>query len=188
MNSTTISITRREIAIYLLAAAASSALPHWASARDDNTRLEITLPAPGGSNASSFEVFLALSQIVLIEADLDRTVARQLYDLFMAEPWGPKHIASCYAALSTTFLARGQRGGQETFAQTKLPYGETWFISHLVTTWYVGVYYHPERPTKWITLNRAMMYRSVGGLVPKPYEESVGFGHWANPPVLKASK
>ena len=188
MNSTTISISRREIAICLLAAAASGALPHWASAQDDNTRLQITLPAASSSSAASFEVFVALSQIVLIETDLDRAVARQLYDLFMAEPYGPKHIATCYAALSESFTNHGQHGGQETFAQTKLAYGETWFISHLATTWYVGVYYHPERATKWITLSGAMMYRPVRGLVPRPYEDNVGFGNWANPPSPEKSK
>jgi hypothetical protein len=120
MKSTTISLTRREIAISLLAVAASSASPNWAGALDDNTNIKISLPTAGGSNGASFEVFVALSQIVLIETDLDRAVARQMYDLFMAEPYGPKHIATCYAALSETFTKRGERGGQETFAQTKL--------------------------------------------------------------------
>src|SRR5664279_3050411 len=117
MSSTDISLTRREIAICLLAATASSALPHWAVAQDDHTHLNITLPAAGGA---SFEVFIALSQIVLIETDLDRAVARRLYDLFMAEPYGPKHIATCYAGLRETFSKRGERGGQDTFAHTKL--------------------------------------------------------------------
>jgi hypothetical protein len=188
MSSTDISLTRREIAICLLAATASSALPHWAAAQDDHTHLNITLPAAGGANGASFEVFIALSQIVLIETDLDRAVARRLYDLFMAEPYGPKHIATCYAGLRETFSKRGERGGQDTFAHTKLAYGETWFISHLVTTWYVGVYYHPERPTQWIMLQEAMMYRPARGLIPEPYYESVGFGSWANPPGLETPK
>jgi hypothetical protein len=182
MQSNTISLTRREMAQCLMAVTGSALLADWASAQDDNTRLQITLPAAGGSEASSFEIFLALSRIVLIQADLDRAVARQMYDLFIAEPYGGKHIATAYAALRASFLALGQHGGADTVAQAKLPYGETWFISHLVTTWYVGVYYHPERPTHWITLGGAMMYRAARGLVPKPYEESVGFGNWARPP------
>lgn len=188
MTSTGISLTRREIAICLLGAAANSALPHWAAAQDDYTHLHITLPAAGGSNGASFEVFIALSQIVLIETDLDRVVARQLYDLFMAEPYGSKHISTCYAGLRETFSKRGERGGKDTVAQTKLAYGETWFISHLVTTWYVGAYYHPERPTQWIMLQEAMMYRSARELIPKPYFESVGFGSWANPPGPETPK
>jgi hypothetical protein len=179
MNSTTISCTRREIAVFLLAAAAGSAAPYWADAQDDNTRLQIDLPPAGNT---SFEIFLALSRIVLIQADLDQAVARQMYDLFMAEPWGPKHIGTAYVELRETFSKLGQRGGQETIAQTSLPDGERWFISHLVTTWYVGVYYHPERPAKWITLHGAMMFRAVRGLLPKRYRESVGSGRWARPP------
>jgi len=162
-------------------AAAGSALPRWASAQNDETRLDIQLPA-GGSNAATFDIFVALSQIVLIEADPDRALARQLYDLFLKEPYGPKHIASAYAALRAAFMARGKRGGQATVAQAQLPHGERWFISHVVTTWYVGVYYHPDRLTKWITRHGAMMYRGVRDLVPRPYEESVGFGRWAAPP------
>jgi hypothetical protein len=186
MNSTTISISRREMAFCLLVAAGSCALPNWATAQDDHMALKIDLPAAGGPSGASFEVFVALSQIVLIETDLDRAVAQQMYDLFMAEPYGPKHIAACYAALRAAFLAHARHGGQEAFMQTKLPYGETWFISHLVTTWYVGVYYHPDRPTQWITLHGAMMYRAVRGLLPSPYEESVGFGKWSG--SLEAQK
>lgn len=187
MNLTSISITRREIAIRLLAIAGSSALPYWASAQDDDTRLQITLPPADGSH-STFDVFLALSRIVLIQADLDQVVARQLYDLFMAEPWGPKHIGTAYAALRETFTKRGQRGGKEMVAQTPLPVGEQWFISHLVTTWYVGVYYHPERPTRWITLRGAMMFRAVRDLIPERFYESVGFGGWTNPPGPESRK
>jgi hypothetical protein len=73
-------------------------------------------------------------------------------------------------------------------AQTKLAYGETWFISHLVTTWYIGAYYHPERATQWITLQKALMYRPVQRLIPKPYYESVGFGNWVNPPGPESQK
>lgn len=181
MTLTGVSMTRREVAL-LLMAAAGSALPHWASAQDDETRLDIPLPPAGGSHAASFDVFMALSRIVLIEADLDQALARQLYDLFLQEPYGPKHIAAAYAALRPAFVKRGKRGGQETVAQTSLPYGERWFISHVVTTWYVGVYYHPDRPTKWLTRHGAMMYRGVRDLVPSPYEESAGFGRWAAPP------
>ena len=188
MSSATISLTRRDIAICLLAIAGGSALPYWASAQDDSTQLRITLPPANRSNAATFEIFLALSQIILVQADLDQGVARRLYDLFMAEPWGPKHIATAYAALRKTFTDSGQHGGQETFAQTQLPYGETWFISHLVTTWYVGVYYHPERSTQWITLNRALMFRAVRDLVPERYRESVGFGSWAHPPGSASRK
>jgi Membrane bound FAD containing D-sorbitol dehydrogenase len=188
MNSTTVSLTRREIAAFLLAAAGSGVVPYWAGAQDDASLLQITLPPAERSTAPSFEIFLALSRIVLIQDDLDETAARQMYDLFMAEPWGPKHIGTAYAALRETFIKRGQRGGQEMIAQTPLPDGERWFISHLVTTWYVGVYYHPERPTKWITLHGAMIYRAVHGLVPKSYLESVGYGRWANPPDTETSK
>lgn len=188
MNSTTVSLTRREIAAFLLAATGSTALPYWAGAQDDASFLQITLPPAERSTTPSFETFLALSRIVLIKADLDEAAARKMYDLFMTEPWGPKHLRTAYGALRETFIKRDQHGGQGMIAQTALPEGERWFISHLVTTWYVGVYYHPERPSKWITLHGAMLYRAVHGLVPKPYLESVGFGRWANPPDTDTSK
>lgn len=180
-----VSISRRDLAACLLAVAGSAALPSWAFAQDGDTRLNISLPPAAVTSPPSFETFLALSQIVLVEEHLDHALAQQMFDLFMAEPWGPKHIASCYTALRSAFLERDQRGGQATVAKVSLPYGETWFISHLVTTWYVGVYYHSERPTTWITLHGAMMNRGVRGLLPQRYEESVGFKNWARPPVTR---
>lgn len=183
MNSTSISITRREISICLLAAAASSALPSWwAGAKDDETSLRLNLPPVGDPYSPSFEVFLALSQIVLMRTDLDIPFARQMFQLFLREPWGPKHVSTAYAALRNVVITRAQRGGREAVEQATLPYGERWFISHLVTTWYTGVYYHPEEPTQWMTLHGAVMFDPTRGLIPKPYEQSVGFGKWADPP------
>jgi hypothetical protein len=177
-----LSISRRGLAAGLLTLAGGAALPHWAAAQDDDTQLAIELPPAGSAGAASFEVFLALSQIVLIEADLDRRVARRLHELFSAEPYGPQHVVSCYGALRATFLMRGRRGGQQAVARATLSSGESWFISHLVTTWFVGIYYHAERPVSWLTLHDAMMYRPVRDLLPVRYVESVGFGNWANPP------
>lgn len=179
---TCLSISRRSLAAGLLGLASGTALPHWAAAQDDDAQLQIELPPAGMARSASSEVFFALSQIVLMEADLDRGLAQRLHELFSAEPWGPQHVASCYSALRATFLARGRRGGQQAIARATLSSGESWFISHLVTTWFVGIYYHAERPVSWLTLHDAMMYRPVRDLLPVRYVESVGFGNWAAPP------
>jgi hypothetical protein len=183
-----ITLTRRDITTGLLAIAGASFAPFLAGAQSDQTRLQLTLPQLANRSAPTFETFMALSSILLMRSDLDLQAARRYFELFMAEPWGPKHIGTAYALLRNAVLARAQRGGREAVEQAALPAGERWFISHVVTTWYIGVYYHPERPTEWITLHGAVMYDAAGAIVPKPYEESVGYGNWARIPKAADQK
>ena len=49
--------------------------------------------------------------------------------------------------------------------------GERWFVSHLVSIWYLGVYYHEQRSIQRITSDGALMYEAVRGLLPAPYVE-----------------
>jgi hypothetical protein len=105
-----------------------------------------------------------------------------MYDVFMQEPWGPKHVGHAYALLREAILKAGSSGGREPVSFSALQSGERWFISHLVTTWYLGIYYHEQRPTRRITLIGALMYEAARGIAPTPYFESVGFGAWSEPP------
>lgn len=165
----------------LIAMLGTGPLAAWDAAADD-TPLQIPLPPRPKPGQPDFDVFLALCRIVLMREHIDLAIARQLYEMFLNEPWGSKHIATAYSMLREIFIAQKGAGGSATVARAALPQGESWFISHLVTTWYVGVYYHPERPTKWITLQHALMFDAARNIVPARFRESVGFGGWAEPP------
>lgn len=183
-----ITVTRRDIAASLLALAGVSVAPYFAAAQSDTVRLQLSLPPIANRMAPTFEIFLALSRIVLMRNDLDLEAGRRYFELFTAEPWGLKHIGTAYAMIRETVMSHAQQGGRAAVEQAQLPQGERWFISHLVTTWYIGVYYHPERPTDWITLRGAVMYDATRGIVPRPYEDNVGYGGWTHLPKSAEQK
>lgn len=178
-----IRMTRREIAFGLVAVAGGGLLPSWASALDDQTALDLLLPPGRDPLAPTFDIFQALSRIVLIRSQLDEQVAARMFEVFKQEPYGPKHIGTAYAVLREEMLRRTASGQRENGVPlTALGSNERWFVGHLVTTWYLGIYYHPERPTQRITLEGALMYDAARGLVPVPFRDAVGFGAWAEPP------
>jgi hypothetical protein len=185
--TTTVVLSRRELALMLLGAVGAAPLGIWQAAADDQRLIQIQLPVARGAQPD-FDIFLTLCRIVLMRERLDSAVARQLYQLFLDEPWGAKHIATAYAALREVLIARKSRGGMDAVAKAKLPQGEIWFISHLATTWYVGVYYHPGRPTRWITLEHALMFDAARDIYPTRFRDNVGFGAWAAPPPKSQPK
>ncbi|MEX2128375.1 MAG: sugar dehydrogenase complex small subunit [Xanthobacteraceae bacterium] len=176
-------ISRRRLALGLLAVAGGSAAGVWSFYGRDRSAVELDLPGGGNPFAPSYEVFLALSQIVLMREKLDEEIARRLFAVFSNEPWGLKHIGHAYAVLRDELAHTGTAERAAPISLARLGDGERWFVGHLVTTWYLGVYYHEERPTQRITYAGALMFDAVEGLLPVTYFESVGYGSWVEPPA-----
>jgi hypothetical protein len=177
-----IRVSRRQLAAALTLIAGGGAAA-FLSARPGGTPTTLALPPSGDPNNPTFEVFEALCGIVLARDHVDGALARRMYEVFKAEPWGSKHIGHTYAALRDAIAREGwtTRSG----AASLLPHldpGERWFVSHLVTTWYLGIYYHEKRPAQRITRDGALMYAALNGLAPVPYLEGYGFGRWADRP------
>jgi hypothetical protein len=178
-----IRLSRRQLAGMLVILAGGAAAAVWAVPHGDKSKLDLALPEAGDPNKPSLEVFAALSRIVLLRSDLDPEVTQRMYKVFMDEPWGPKHVGTAYGRLRRAIIARNSMPRDaEPVPLDPLDGGEKWFVSHLLVTWYLGVYYHEKRPTQRITLDGALMFESVRGLMPKPFLESTGFGAWAELP------
>jgi hypothetical protein len=177
-------VTRRQVALGLVAIAGAAGAAYWRLFAEDRSALDLELPRAGNPFAPSFDVFLALSQIVLVRSRLNTDAARKLHKVFVDEPWGPKHIGHAYAVLrdelARQYRNRGARG-QVSFS--RLQEGERWFVGHLVTTWYLGVYYHEQRQTQRLLYEDALMFDTIRGVLPIPFLENVGFGAWADPPA-----
>lgn len=125
------------------------------------------------AGAPSPETFASLCALVTTHDNLDSGTMSAMYKVFMAEPWGPEHMAGLYAKLTAAL-----KGGKPA----TLTQGEAWFARHLLSTWYLGIYYHEERPVQRITYEHALMFRVLQGKLPVPYLEATGFGKWAEAP------
>ena len=187
-----IKMTRRQLALTLASVIGSGlAVKYWPSASDDRaTTIAISLPKAPHIGKPSYEVFLALSKLVTCRETLNEDVARKMYRVFLDEPWGPEHIKSTYRALRSAVLAQaGQREMPALMKGATLREGELWFISHILTTWYLGIYYHEERPTQRITYEGALMYDALQGAMPVWFSGERIPGYWTEPPnAMKAKK
>jgi hypothetical protein len=176
-----IAVTRRKLLKTLLALGVgsvfSSCLTGFAGSLEK-------IPVKSGDGKPSLETFTALSSLVTLHDDLDPETVKKMHAVFMDEPWGPDHIVRLHRKIVEGLAKRIDRKkhplGQD--GAWKLDEGEKWFAGHLLTTWYLGIYYHGERPTQRITFENALMFKAVEGLLPVPYLQPVGFGKWAEPP------
>jgi len=132
----------------------------------------------GTSEAPSFSLFFALSQLVTQRRHLDASVAQRLYPLFREEPWGSQHMLSSYAQLCRAAATKPDiRDGKDGLGKA-----ESWFTTHLLTTWYLGVYYHERMPPRRVAYSEALMFDAVAPEMPRRYVDATGYGAWSQPP------
>jgi hypothetical protein len=160
-----ISVTRRKLLKTLLALGAGGVFLSGPLAG------KISFAAAEGP--FTLESFVALSSLVTLQDKLDNDTAQRMYDVFMKEPWGPEHMAGLFAKLRSALAGKKE----------ELTDGEKWFSGHLLTTWYLGVYYHESSPPLRLAYDTALMFRAGDGVIPVPLVESVAFGDWAKKPA-----
>lgn len=178
-----VDISRRAlIATLLKSTAAALTVRYWISAASAESTLSLKLPEPGSAEAPLFEVFLALSQLVTLRPHLDEMLARRMYPLFLDEPWGAHHIHSTYAQLLGLIeLSDGQLKPLPPLLKDGLGKGQAWFAGHLLTTWYLGIYYHARMPPMRVAYAEALMFDAVSPMLPNRFVGGTGFGVWGNP-------
>lgn len=173
--------TRRQIIKSLIAlGAGSTLLLYWRSLpRDD----DVSIAVLDGDGKPTLEVFSFLSSIVTLRDDLNPVMMKRMYEIFLAEPWGPDHMLRCYrkimAALPKVKDTKRPPLKNDSWQFDK---GEQWFLGHLLKTWYTGIYYNEERPSQIISYDHALMFAATKGYVPIPFLDATAFGKWATPP------
>jgi hypothetical protein len=139
--------------------------------------------AAASDKLSSLEIFTEISRFVTLRETLDPDALQKMYHVFKDEPWSKEHATGIHQKI-TAALAQGFDKKRPALKNNswKFTDGEKWFAEHLLTTWYVGIYYHQERPTQRVLYEEALMFEAFDGVLPIPYLENVGFGAWAEPP------
>ncbi len=183
-----VDISRRTLlAVLLKSTAAALSAPYWVSASLAEPVLRLNLPEAGSVQKPSFSVFLALSQLVTLRTSLDERVAQCIYSLFLDEPWGAYHIHSTYTQLLTLLgKADARESIPSIMAKGELGKGQAWFASHLLTTWYLGIYYHERIPPVRVAYAEALMFDAVSPELPLRYVEATGFGAWGNQVAVRS--
>ena len=146
----------------------------------------LLLPNPPLDDPSSpsFDVFYRLCQLVTGRIDLDMEIAIKMFEAFRGEPWVEKHISTSYQLLLKELEKTDpQTSVPQLLSENLLKDGEKWFASHIITTWYLGVYYHPERENVRVTYEGALMHEIVADYRPVPGFSDLETGYWAYKPT-----
>jgi hypothetical protein len=169
--------TRREIVKTLLALGAGSVFASYLQAfAADGTPVRVA----AAENPSAFEIFAAVSAFVTLRDDLDAETMRRMHTVFLDEPWGREHLEGIFQKVSSAISDKERKASSDkSWGFTE---GESWFTGHLLTTWYLGIYYHEQRPTRRVAYEHALVFSAVKGLLPVPLLEATGFGNWTAPP------
>ncbi len=128
----------------------------------------------------SLEKFLWLSQIITKQNNLDEQTSRIIYQLIMNEPYGNEHLKNVFARFKQ-HQAIADNDGDMMVSTAGFSDGEQWFISHLLITWYTGVYYH-DKGNEFITIQNALMYDIQSDYRQPPTYCNGKSGFWIEPP------
>ncbi len=131
-----------------------------------------------------FDVFERLSQIVCLNPSLDKTTAARIFGLIKVEPWGLHHVGAVYGKLLAHLSEDGTpRPLSDLIDEGHLSDGEAWFVSHLLTTWYLGIYYHESQPEPVrVSFETSLMWAALDGYLDPPGFSGAQPGDWTAPP------
>lgn len=137
----------------------------------------------GHTVANDLDAFIRLSAMVTGVSELDRNTARKVLALISAEPWGKEHLRQIAGKLMPEWSAQALPASrQELFEPSRFSDGERWFIGHLMTTWFTGVYYH-QTGNHVVAYRDALMHVALQDVRPIPGHCDGTFGFWSEPPV-----
>lgn len=140
-------------------------------------------PAIIDPNEPSFEAFYRLSQWLTYRESLSRDAAQRMFTVFQDEPWGKQHISRVYSKLQLAIKQEKEKTDiSKLIGDQYFDSGESWFISHLIYTWYVGIYYHEARPAQRVIYEESLMFDSAGDWLPVPFVDRTPYGEWQQPP------
>lgn len=160
--------SRRKVLVALAALAASQCFPSLAFASSK---------AGAPIAAEDLDAFMRLSVVVTGTQQLDKETAQKILGYLLAEPWGKEHLAQIRPKL---LAADSPSDRTRLFDRQRFTEGEHWFIGHLLTTWFIGIYYH--QICHAVSYRYALMYSAIEEVRPIPGYSSGNFGFWSSPP------
>ncbi|MFM2407287.1 MAG: Membrane bound containing D-sorbitol dehydrogenase [Pseudomonadota bacterium] len=131
--------------------------------------------------------FIRLSVFLTQVEQLDQETAGRIYEHILLEPWGKEHLALIEERIrilqleSSSTVTLQQLLANKHFNE-EAGKGERWFVDHLLTTWFTGIYYH-QSGNYVITYRDALMHVALQNIRPIPGHCVSTFGYWTEPPV-----
>lgn len=181
----TLLISRRELlAILSCGLGIAGCTGSYLSSTHPQDTLKIELPRNTDPENPGLDVFIALSKLITLKENLDHPTAEKIHRLVLEEPAGAHHLSSSYDILCSAFLDSKHKAATYSPYQARLDAGQQWFISHLLTTWYLGIYYHADRQTVRVTYEKSLMFDAVDFFYPIPMMEALTYGAWGAAPVF----
>lgn len=166
-------ISRRRVLGALAALVAGQCVSHLAFAA----------PKEAKTVADDLDAFIRLSAVLTGVQQLDRETAQRILDVIRAEPWGKEHLMQIGGKLLPSGPDKPMPAmRQQLFDPKRFTDGERWFIGHLLTTWFTGVYYH-QKGNQVVAYRNALMHVAIQDVRPIPGHCSGTFGFWADPPA-----
>ena len=131
--------------------------------------------------SNNVEEFIKLCELVTGTTKLERETAQQILNCIQNEPWGKEHLGQIARKLLPAYATETLPTDRLVLLDPKrFEEGERWFIGHLLTTWFTGVYYH--QTSRVISYEHALMFAALDDIRPSPSYCAGEFGYWSKPP------
>lgn len=144
----------------------------WAELQDEVPRVK----------DEDFQAFVTISVFLTGVKQLDLEIAREIFTHLLAEPWGKEHLEQITVKLSPLLMAESMVVPRwQLLHPTRFTGTEHWFIQHILTTWYTGIYYF-EDTSLFVAYQRALMNVALQDVMPTPGFSDGAFGFWSQLP------
>jgi len=148
-----------------------------------NDDFSFSLPDIKNVGMPTLEVFTTLSQIVTLHQFLDKKSVETLFNALLKEHSNQFNILKTYKALRALLLKGVKKENlQHQIQKGNIAKGEKWFVQHLITTWYTGIYYVEGQEPIRLFHQEALVWKPLKGIVPIPFVENIDFGLWSKHP------
>ena len=147
------------------------------------TNLKQPLAPLPATKTFSFDSFVQLSKTLTKSDSLDHDVSRKIYQLIKNEPWGLQHSQQVYSRVYE--LQNNRASLNEILRPENFSTSQTWFISHLLITWYLGEYFH-QRGHQHVSWQHALMFKKLKHIKSAPGYCNGDYGFWSAPPQTSA--
>lgn len=139
---------------------------------------KIALSKSEKSELININQFAVLCALLCNYNKIDQSFVASLYKIVQQEPWGAEHATWIYEKIFN--VAQNLSDRSKIFDKSVFTEGENWFVSHLLTTIFTGIYYHDR--SRVISYDKALMHDAFNSIRPTPGRCGGPFGFWSDIP------
>jgi hypothetical protein len=128
----------------------------------------------------TLEDFHNLSKWICCRHELNLEDTKKIFSVFEKEPYVKEHMKRSFQLIKDKYIINSESTDfKSIWSEIPEQDGIKWFIGHVFTTWYLGIYYYEGIEPQKILHETSLMYLDMHDLGTVPFINPIGYAAWA---------